>query len=68
MVQCVNIFHKYLERSDEYSKHRTADFEYTANITANSASVITKEKKIGNENNKKEENQVISYDEGEFVN
>ena len=49
MVQRIHIYHKESEIRAADSKYSIADFEYTENITINSASVITQEKKIGND-------------------
>ena len=52
---------KELEIYDAYSKQSTAYFEDSENFTFDIASVIPQEKQSGNENNKKEYHQVISY-------
>ena len=57
---------KELERYDADSKQSTEDFEGAANITVDTASVITKEKQSGNKDNNKEDLQAIYYNEYEI--
>ena len=57
---------KELEIYDADSKQSTEDFEGAANITVDTASVITKEKQSGNKDNNKEDLQAIYYNEYEI--
>ena len=46
MQNWIDIFHKESERRASYPEQRTAHFENVANITVDSASVITQEEKL----------------------